>query len=140
MKIFSYILLFVLSLSALPNMSFTESKLPIVVVSQPAAEWVPSPAEIKVLESNLVDVFQKTARSYKSQILNLKDYGRQYIGIQKDNRPLIRVLGFCNAHGKSEKELMKEPQIVMDGGTCYFEGEFDPRAKQFDRFSFNGEA
>jgi len=109
MKILSYILLFVGSLSALPNMSFTESTLPIVVVSQPAAEWVPSPAEIKVLESNLVDVFQKTARSYKSTILTLENYGRQYIGIQKDNRPLIWVLGFCNSHKKSEMVAKKEP-------------------------------
>jgi hypothetical protein len=140
MKLLGHTLLFGCLLSVSLNSSFAESKLPIVVVSQPSAEWVPTAGEIKILESNLADTFQKAAEFYKTKTLNLKDYGRQYIGIQKDNRRLIWVLGFCSAHGKSEKELRKEPQIVMDGGSCYFEGEFDPKSSKFDHFSFNGEA
>jgi hypothetical protein len=62
---------------------------------------------------------------------------RQYVGFEDevDGTRKILINGFCDA---GSTNWYRTPMIVMDGGDCYFNAEFDVETGEIDSFAFNG--
>ena len=130
--------------SDLPLAETPSQRLPRVTFEVGSiAQWKPNPEQIREAEIALRVAFN-TAREKLSaspfKPIDLSNYGRQYIGTVKDQHRTIEVIGFCTALGHSESELSKTPLMVLDGGACFFRGEYDLDKKIFTSFYFNGNA
>lgn len=130
-----------------PQIIFADSQtqqLPIVTLDVGLyAQWKPTTQQIKEAETALSPAFTAAAKKIGDVPFKPKDlshYGRQYLGKVQSQRQFIEVIGFCNALGKSQSELLREPMYVEDGGACFFYGEYAPDKKVFDNFYFNGDA
>ena len=53
-------------------------------------------------------------------------------------KPVVHVAGTCRDMTDSSDYLNTAFLLVMDGGLCHFDGEFDPQASRFTRLDFNG--
>lgn len=129
------------------DLAFAEAqsqRLPIITFEVgPFAQWKPSPEQIREAESALRVAFNSATEKLGASPFKPKEfsnYGRQYFGKMKDGLRIIEVIGFCNAFDHGESELSKTPLLVLDGGPCFFRGEYDPDKKVFTRFYFHGEA
>lgn len=66
-------------------------------------------------------------------------YAIQFRGETLEGRQLVRLVGACDALGKSEWRLSQQFIQVSDGGKCYFEADYRPDDKRL-RFSYHGHA
>jgi len=119
-------------------------RLPIITFEVgPFAQWKPNPEQIREAEIALRIVFDEAAIKLGGSPLKPKDlssYGRQYFGKMKDTLRIIEVIGFCRTLDESHAQLSQTPLVVLDGGTCFFRGEYDPEKKVFNSFYFHGDA
>jgi hypothetical protein len=100
--------------------------------------WTPTEKDIQKLENVLMD-FLKQNPARNGKIVDLNNYGRQYIGCTRKNRKVIYLNAFC--HPEREKERWKNQLIIVqDGGACYFQVYFIPETSQFVDLNYNGEA
>lgn len=70
----------------------------------------------------------------------LGDYTIQYQGQRQDGQRLIRLGGACSLQGVKAEALRKRFRVVFDGGTCFFDANYDPEAGRFLDFAFHGYA
>lgn len=126
--------------------------------------WDPSSAEIRELESALA---QELSRRLSAPSVgaypraSIRDYYRQYAGINLKGEKLIVINGFFRSHvdyttawlaqPHSEAELAAFPAeargktywhfvpvVVLDGGEHYFEAYYDPVHHRISGFEFHG--
>ena len=64
-------------------------------------------------------------------------YRRQYVGIFRGERRVIRGNFFCETH---RNDWRTEPVVVFDGGDCFFQLDFDPKSGAFSNLIVNNEA
>ncbi len=62
-------------------------------------------------------------------------YIRQYIGAFDKKRKWIWVNFFCHSH---VKDWTREPVFVKDGGRCYFQLEYNIKARTVENLTVNG--
>ena len=70
----------------------------------------------------------------------LDTYVIQYQGVSTDGVRSVRLMGACDAHGTSERELSERFHIVFDGGKCFFDASYDPGKKRFTSLTYHGNA
>jgi hypothetical protein len=95
-----------------------------------AGYWTASEAEVTKFEVGL-SAFLQRARPPEAPDLHkaAPGYKRQYFGITKDGKRLLFVFFFCRPlPGWQEK-----PVSVDDGGKCFFEVTYDPKADKYER-------
>lgn len=100
--------------------------------------WEPTADDIAALEAALPG-FLKTAPQAKPDLWErLPTYKRQYAGfIDATGHTFILVNAFCDA---SFADWQSEPVLVLDGGDCFFQVDYDPATGLFSRLMINGEA
>lgn len=107
--------------------------------------WRPTAEQVAELEEGLKPYLEKAVPALEMQIAGgpktitggLAKYRRQYTGIVRKGRRIIYVNFFCDSFGT---DWMKEQVIVMDGGSCYFQLEYDIEKKSYGALRVNGEA
>jgi hypothetical protein len=100
--------------------------------------WTPTQAEIMALEEKLGPYLAQTApQSYPGPLKPLPDYKRQYIGFVAEGKQAIFVNFFCQTHDIDWHEQLIS---VEDGGSCYFEVDYDPQTGAFSHLSIHGES
>jgi hypothetical protein len=113
----------------------------------PAMFWTPAIADVVKLERRLPAFLRRSRQAQqapqpagdKREPLwkRVPGYQRQYFGLVKQGRWIVRANFFCDAHGK---DWQREPVMVKDGGDCYFQLEYDPKTGRFSELAINGEA
>jgi len=100
--------------------------------------WTPTEADILALEEKLEPYLQQAApQDYPGPLKSLSAYKRQYVGFVAEGKSLIFVNFFCETHGVDwQQELI----FVSDGGSCYFELNYEPQSGTFSDLSIHGEA
>lgn len=68
----------------------------------------------------------------------LDTYIIQYQGESSGGAKLIRLMGACDIHGTSERDLSERFHIVFDGGKCFFDATYDPEEKRFTSLTYHG--
>jgi len=107
-------------------------------VYQAEGYWTPTQTDILNLESALAPYLQQAApQDYPGPLKDLTDYKRQYVGLLKDGRQLIWVNFFCQAH---QIDWQQEFVFIADGGSCYFELNYNPQTGEFSDLSIHGES
>ena len=104
-----------------------------------AAHWQPSSRQVRQLEADLIEFMSQQSRS-KMLTAPLANYGMQFVGVSRNNRPHIYVNAFCHDLGMSSQKLQEHLVMVLDGGGCFFNVLYDPEARAFSDLAFNGVA
>jgi hypothetical protein len=100
--------------------------------------WTPSEADILALEEKLGPYLEQAApQDYPGPLKPLSDYKRQYVGFVAEGKTLIFVNFFCETHGVDWQRVLI---FVTDGGSCYFELNYEPQSGTFSDLSIHGEA
>jgi hypothetical protein len=100
--------------------------------------WTPSTDVIIQLEDGLADYLSQHDSFFYRQPPaweRLDEYQSQYIGLQRAGSQIIYGNFFCNNLGM---EWQKDLVIVMDGGDCYFQIEYDVGEGAFIMLMVNG--
>ena len=101
--------------------------------------WTPAFDQVQELESLLPEHLAAHPPVDDKGVINFNEYGRQYIGVTRNHRKLIYLNAFCQPHRFGQR-WEKEPVLVKDGGSCYFQVYFDPAKKEFVDLHYNGQA
>ena len=101
--------------------------------------WTPTLDQVEALESLLPDYLRLHPPRDDRPIERVFDYGRQYYGVTRNGQSVIYVNAFCHPEGFAP-QWKKDIIVVKDGGSCYFQGYFDPLKKQFVGLRYNGQA
>jgi hypothetical protein len=109
-----------------------------------ATPWTPAAGDVDALEQRLPDHLraalprQRPARGGKAPLWERATaYKRQYVGVRRDGRRIVHANFFCDAW---KKDWRTEPIVVLDGGDCYFQIEYDVDKASFSNLQINGEA
>jgi len=111
--------------------------------------WLPATKEIGELEARLPQALNDALAKRGRFAERSRDIGRQYAGLKIAGRKIIYVNGFPLSMfemearytpGLSRDDWKSQPVMVCDGGPAYFGVEYDPKAKTFSHFAFNGVA
>jgi hypothetical protein len=112
--------------------------------ARPIAEgtWTPSDSDIAAMEPALANLVAERlrARSPNAADIAVADYHRQYGGLVLDGRRIIYVNGFRLGEYDDLEAWRSFPHTICDGGPIMFGVEYDPAARQFRNFAFNGPA
>jgi hypothetical protein len=107
---------------------------------EPIEYWTPSEQDVIAIENGLVAYLEQNAERFYVRDIpvweRLDDYNRQYVGVIIDNRRIVYANYFCD----SVVDWGKEFVIVMDGGDCFFQFQFDVDTAEFFELQVNGEA
>jgi hypothetical protein len=107
---------------------------------EPIEYWTPSEQDVIAIENGLVAYLEQNAERFYVRDIpvweRLDDYNRQYVGVIIDNRRIVYANYFCDSVVDWEKEFV----IVMDGGDCFFQFQFDVDTAEFFELQVNGEA
>lgn len=114
------------------------SKVRVILKSATPDGWNPMKREVFEAEQ-LFPNFILQNDLEKFLLVPLAQYGRQYSGVVSSGEKFIHIFGFCQSMGMTEEQL-QNPILILDGGRCFFEVDFDIKDKTFSRFSFHGEA
>jgi hypothetical protein len=102
--------------------------------------WTPSVDDILNLEEKIVEYLsQNSSYFYRQPPVweRLHEYQRQYIGLERGGRKIIYGNYFCNSGGVDWQQKLV---IVIDGGECFFQIEYDVESELFIKLLVNGEA
>ena len=102
--------------------------------------WTPSAENIQSLEGDLDSFLRQNAKSFNQQPPageELNIYKRQYVGLIVSGKQVIYGNFFCTETGVDWRE---EWVLVMDGGDCFFQIQFDVASCTFTSLTVNGEA
>lgn len=104
----------------------------------PAAQsWTPSESDVRSSEKELPSFLSRSALQSPDALViskSLSSYKRQYAGIVANGQKEIFINLFCNAFGT---DWTKEPVIVLDGGSCFFQVRFSMKTRSFDNLQIN---
>lgn len=92
--------------------------------------WTPEKGQLVDLETRLPGYLRAKAPPGSGPRKDLASYRRQYVGIERDGRSYIFVNAFCETN---RRDWTRKPIVVEDGGDCYFQVEFDPDRRRFER-------
>ena len=108
------------------------------VVYEAETYWTPTEADILTLEEKLGPYLEQAApQDYPGPLKPLSAYKRQYVGFVAEGKSLIFVNFFCETHGVDwQQELI----AVEDGGSCYFELNYEPQSGTFSALYIHGES
>ncbi len=101
--------------------------------------WVPTEMDVTRLEEVMSKIFKQSKNAQYQQIgLSLNSYKRQYVGVIRSGKRYIHVNCFCGEirHQNWQTDYV----VVMDGGSCYFNFDYDPASKTITDIFINGEA
>lgn len=101
--------------------------------------WTPSANDIYKLEEGMAEYLNQNSRNFTSQPPaweRLDEYQRQYIGIERGGKQIIYGNFFCEEDDNWRKEFV----MVIDGGDCYFQVEYDVESGKFIYLAVNGES
>ena len=84
------------------------------------------------LKSNLNNPLWQKFRAYK----------RQYVGIVVEDKKRIFINFFCDPFEFPDSDVSwkNQPLVILDGGDCYFQVQYDLNSKEFMHLYINGEA
>ena len=102
--------------------------------------WTPSEDDILKLEGKIAGYLsQNSSYFYRQPPVweRLDEYQRQYIGVEREGRPIIYGNYFCNSGGVDWRQKLV---FVIDGGECFFQVEYDVESGLFIKLQVNGEA
>ena len=104
--------------------------------------WTPTEEDMTVLESGLRDFLQSNSNQFLNQSETpawerLDEYNRQYFGITLDGKNIVYGNFFCDNAGV---EWRKNIVVVMDGGDCFFQFQYDPASGEYFNLRVNGSA
>ncbi len=100
--------------------------------------WTPSPDDILKLEETLVAYLSKKSSYFYQQPPvweRLDEYQRQYVGLERDGKQIIYGNFFCDS---MSLDWQKTFVVVIDGGDCYFQVEYDVEGGLFIMLAVNG--
>jgi hypothetical protein len=102
------------------------------------AGWVPTVDQIATVEAGLATFLKESPIAAPDLWQRLPGYKRQYGGyINADGQSIIVVNAFCHW---SDDTWLSTAVIVMDGGDCFFNVEYNVDLAAFDSLIINGEA
>jgi hypothetical protein len=109
--------------------------IPGLFYSPTTSYWTPSKSDVLVAEERLVP-FLKTSTDPNIPVIlkNLETYKRQYRGLMSDGKKQIAIHFFCDAY----QEDWRVEEIVMDGGSCFFNVLFSTQTGAFSDLEING--
>ncbi len=98
--------------------------------------FTPDDTLISAIEGAL-PMFLGSSEDQRAQTITpkLDGYKRQYVGVVIDGQRMVFGNFFCNT-----KLSVKQPQLVDDGGSCYFNVLFDVGSRTFPKLRINGDA
>ena len=91
--------------------------------------WAPSRQQVEQLEAQLPTL--------ATQIPDVTDFNRQYVGIELEGRKVIYLNAF-RMPDHSDVDPSREAIRVCDGGRMFWGAVFDPATNQFSEVQFNG--
>jgi hypothetical protein len=100
--------------------------------------WVPLPEDIKHLEEDLpgLDALAKPDCCGGRRVGDPQAYLRQYFGIVSGGRRLIYVNAFLAAGPNTDWK--QSAVVICDGGSAAWGAVYNPQARRFAEFAFNG--
>jgi hypothetical protein len=105
--------------------------------------WTPSTDDVVALERRLPAFLlsQPDGSNARENDLWLRapNYLRQYVGITRKGRRVVYANFFCS-RSVTDPDWRVSPVIVLDGGACYFQVEYDVETGVFSRLMVNGYA
>lgn len=102
--------------------------------------WTPSEEDVLRVEGALAEYLRQNSNLFYRQPPvweRLDAYQRQYFGLERGGRRIIYGNYFCTSGSKNWR---RELVIVLDGGDCYFQVEYDVDIESFTSLWVNGEA
>jgi hypothetical protein len=103
----------------------------------PDGAWEPTPRQIQELQERVKPYVEGQAIAWREELPAWERYTIQYQGQLVEGKEVIFVNALCS---KPPSQVAKELVYTFDGGPCYFRMHWDPAAKKFFKFSFNGYA
>ena len=104
----------------------------------PEFYWTPTKKQVRNFEKQLESYLdERVANNYPEILENLTGYIRQYAGLVIEDRHIIFASFFCEVWDDNWQDYY---QLVMDGGSCFFEIEYDTDSKEFLSIYVHGEA
>ena len=103
-----------------------------------APYWTPSAEQVQDLERALPGFLERAWPEGQPPIENLEAYLRQYFGISRDGRRIIFLNAACASYASTNPKWRDSFIFVFDGGSCFFQLEYEPSTKQFRNLSVNG--
>jgi hypothetical protein len=97
-------------------------------------EWEPNTNDIvSALDLIKQDVWNNKFRQFR-------DYRFQYYGIKKEGKKVVVINAFCVTYWEHAKDWRTALVMVMDGGACFFQAEYDVTDGKITSVRSNGEA
>jgi len=107
----------------------------------PGPHWTPTQEQVVEFDRRLSEYLKTSDAWGAAEVRNkLSAYRRQYLGYTLAGTKRIYMNAFCAESGIKPEEWRKSFVLVMDGGACFFQAEYDPVTKTITRFSANGSA
>lgn len=98
--------------------------------------WTAAKADVQSAEAQLPEALRAApVPAGGSAPLDLREYGRQYIGGTYQGRRTLVVNGFCQ--GWAGRDLKRAVFRMADGGSCYFAAYYDVQQRRFVEIAFN---
>ncbi|MEM8534082.1 MAG: hypothetical protein AAGF95_24765 [Chloroflexota bacterium] len=99
--------------------------------------WVPTPDDVMQVEAGLADYLQQNAQpEYTRLRQHLSEYKRQYVGIIQNGQPSIYVNCVCIEFSNWENSF----NVVIEGGDCFFQLQYDVENKRYFNLQVYGAA
>ena len=102
--------------------------------------WTPSEEDVIAIEDGLVSYLEDNSENFYVRDIpvweRLNEYNRQYIGILVDGKRVVYANYFCDSVVDWKKDFV----IVMDGGDCFFQFQYDADSGDYFDLQVNGSA
>ena len=100
--------------------------------------WSPTSEQVRNLEEALPRFLQRAWPAGHPPIKNLEKYLRQYFGITRGGKRTILLNAACESYASTNPKWHERFIFVFDGGSCFFQVEYDPDSLQFRNLNVNG--
>jgi hypothetical protein len=101
--------------------------------------WRVPPTLVAEMRGQIQGAADRASPAQERKAPSIAEYTVQFQGRLRGSGKSVLLRGSCDAEGISSRDLGRQWRIVFDGGPCYFTATYDPSAKQFLSFIFNGE-
>jgi hypothetical protein len=100
--------------------------------------WEPDSAAISRIQSDLQPAVARLAGSHFNDFRHWWKYKFQYQGQRTETGLHVLINALCDAY--EDRDLTAQFVVVNDGGPCFFEVKYDPKAQRFYDLVINGDA